>query len=85
MDGFPRVVEGTVVYMRSEREGREPCICCPDGVHVFSQGIALDEYEDRWPYDRDEPSPHRWINDMIRVGFPEIEGKRVRLTMEVLD
>ena len=81
-----RSVEGVVRFMRSEQSAdREGCVCCPDGVHVFARGVDLDQYEGEWPYSREGgSSPGDFVHDMVREAGPEAEGKRVRITFEVL-
>lgn len=84
-------VEGTVELLiagrdTEERSDRSDCICCP-GPHNFARGIKVDEYEGRYPY-RDSSAPRDWISDMLSALWREhryaLEGRRVRLTMELL-
>lgn len=63
--------EGIVRYDRSAAGG--DCICC-DGVHIYGQHIeGVPEFGFRLAY------------DAISARKGEIEGKTVRITVELLD
>ncbi|WP_258570033.1 DUF551 domain-containing protein [Burkholderia sp. MBR-1] len=76
-------IEGTVRFMRSEEE-KQVCVCCPPGGgHIFSRRVEWDDWETRHPAHFGN-GPDVLINSKVTDGNRN-EGKRVRLTVEVLD
>lgn len=78
------VIEGTVYFLRSKRdaEGETKCACCPDGHHIFGRAVKWDV----WATNRPE---HFGNGPDVLVGSAvtdknKNEGKRVRVTVEVL-
>jgi hypothetical protein len=70
-------IEGTVRFIRSDHS---ECCCC-DGPHICSKTVDFDNW--------DSPTPAHFPRDANRfvldnVTAPEFEGRRVRLTIEVL-
>lgn len=72
-------IEGKVNFQRTSDE---QCVCC-EGGHVFSKSIEITPY----------PSIHAglevstvsdFVNEFISTA-PNIENKRVRVSIEVLD
>lgn len=72
-------IEGKVIFQRSDSD---KCVCC-DGNHIFSRGIEIEPY----------PSVYRGLNvetvsDFIHETISttkNIENKKVRISIEVLD
>ncbi|KVC71410.1 hypothetical protein WI73_11330 [Burkholderia ubonensis] len=76
-------IEGIVRFMRSEAE-KQVCVCCPPGGgHIFSRRVEWDE----WKTNR---AAHFGNGPDVLIGSKVLdlnqnEGKRVRVTVEVLD
>jgi hypothetical protein len=79
----PVSVEGVVTLHRSEREGAEDCICC-EGPHVYGSGIDTDPFEYPWSAEP-KTSVHDWLNMQVSHHRFDLEGKRVRVTLEVVE
>lgn len=76
-------VEGVVVYQRSSA-GEQVCICCPAGTgHVFSRRVDFEPFESAYP-EHFGRGAQEFIGT-IALQDRALEGKRVRLTVEVLD
>lgn len=75
-------IEGTISFMRSDAES-QVCVCCPPKTgHIFSRGVDWDAWETGAP-------EHfgRGPDVLVRryaTGINANEGKRVRVTVEVL-
>lgn len=76
-------IEGEVVFMRSkDRPGEKPCMCCGGGPHIFGRYVKIEP----------QPSIYKGLMMDSVGGFldealhtiPGIEGRRVRITIEVL-
>lgn len=82
------VLEGVAKLWKSGRDSRsrgkesdEQCICC-EGAHVFGSDIILPEYDPNRNPDRGWRSE---IFEFVHHRKAWIEGRRVRITVEVLD
>ena len=77
-----RSVEGRVRYMRSSSDDRA-CACCPDGKgHVFSRSVDFDQFATGLPEHFGRGAEEFLYSVALRGGY---EGKRVRLTVEILE
>jgi len=74
-------IDGVVVFMRSESEGGDRCICC-DGPHIFNRRLVLDPWESRLPKHM-QTSVNDWLYDAVLFDNAN-EGARVRVTVEIL-
>lgn len=74
-------IEGTIVFMRGDPE-TQACICCPPKEgHIFSRRVEWDKWQTR----RSENSgygPDALLAEVL--DFNQNEGKRVRVTIELL-
>ncbi|HEY3599722.1 MAG TPA: hypothetical protein VGL08_19675 [Paraburkholderia sp.] len=76
------VIEGTVRFMR--RFDGNQCACCPPGAgHIFGRRVEWDKYDTRRP--EHFGSDARVFVNSRTTDLNENEGKRVRLTVEVID
>lgn len=76
-------IDGTVRFMRSEA-GNQVCVCCPPGGgHIFSRYVEWDEWQTRRAAHFGN-GPDVFVGSKV-TDFNHNEGKRVRLTVEVLD
>jgi hypothetical protein len=79
------VTFGVISFTRSERrDGEKPCICCPgEPGHIHSRGVKFGPFNDLYP----EHFGHGVSEFLGSVALYEnsYEGKRVRVTIEVLD
>lgn len=70
---------GTVRFLRSEPQ-EHVCVCCPKGSgHIFNRRVDFSDYD--WP------GPHRDVQEFLYLAAlrdASHEGKRVRVTVEVL-
>lgn len=73
-----REIEGEVVFHRSERD---ECKCC-DGNHVYGRTIIVEQRPSIYP-GLQMDSVRDFINECL-VTIPEIEGKKVRISIEVI-
>lgn len=68
-----------IIYMMRGDPKDQACVCCKPGTgHIFSRGV---KFEDQRPY-------VNRINDLIdsvACRNTEFEGKRIRVTIEVLE
>lgn len=77
-----RTIEGTAIFMR-DATSRSPCVCCPPGEgHIFARHVKWDEWETNRPAHFSN-SADVLISKMLDAN--ETEGKRIRVTVEVLD
>lgn len=76
---------GVIQFMRSERrDGEQPCKCCPgEPGHIFSRNVKFGPFEDIYP----EHFGHgvREFLGSVALNDNSLEGKRVRVTVEVLE
>lgn len=76
---------GIIHFKRSERrEGQAPCKCCPgEPGHIFSRGVEFGPFEDIYP----EHFGHgvQELLGSVALNDNRFEGKRVRVTVEVLE
>ena len=83
-----REIEGEIVLHRTEPRDT-PCICCGGGPHIYGREVKIEGgYEGEfWCPPEDGSNLHDWLNDMTREASKtgDTEGKRVRVTFEVLD
>ena len=74
-------IEGRIRFMRSEP--RDPTCGCCDGPHIFCRTVDFDPWETN--------HPEHFGNDAnilvyaVATDHNAYEGKRVRVTVEVLD
>ena len=76
-------IEGTIKYMHSDPK-KQDCICCPPGKgHIFARGIEFEPFDSALP----EHFGHteREFLYTIALAYNGYEGKRVRVTVEVID
>jgi hypothetical protein len=79
---------GTVVLLHSNQlPGREnekkDCICCPDfPSHVFGINFKLPPYPSVFP-EHFGRSLDYWVQSMF--SFTKLEGRRIRITAELID
>lgn len=77
--------EGVIRFMRSEPKPNEPhCACCPGQPgHIYSRGVKFGPFDDVYP----EHFGHgvRELLGSIALTDNSLEGKRVRVTVEVLE
>ncbi|MET3371975.1 hypothetical protein ABIC89_001016 [Variovorax boronicumulans] len=76
------VIEGVVKFMRSEPDGQQ-CTCCPEGGgHIFGRYIEWGAFDTRRP--KHFGNDARVFVDSRITDFNDNEGRRVRLTVELL-
>jgi hypothetical protein len=74
-------VIGVVKYRRSEEPST--CICCPGETHhIFSRYVDFGKFDSVYP-EHFGYGPREFIG--TQVLYDGFEGKRVRLTIEVLE
>lgn len=75
---------GVIRFSRSERrDGEQPCQCCPgEPGHIFNRRVEFGQFEDVYP----EHFGHGVTELLGSVALNDktFEGKRVRVTVEVL-
>ena len=73
-------VEGVIRYQKGEEA--TSCHCC-DGVHIYRRWVEYDDWGSKAPkhFDRDE---HQFMRDKILNVSESLEGRRVRITVELL-
>lgn len=79
-------INGVVEFKRSKANNeKEICGCCPDdgGGHIYSRSLELEAFDSNYP-------KHFGMNVQSFIGTEvlcknEFEGKRVRITVEVID
>lgn len=76
---------GVIEFMRSERQpGEQPCKCCPgEPGHIFSRGVKFGEFHDIYPAHFGHGV--RELLGSVALNDKTFEGKRVRVTVEVLE
>jgi hypothetical protein len=70
-------LEGSISFLRSTRPDAETCRCCV-GPHIFSSAVELER----------GVSVSKFVNDFATIkrdGKPAFEGKRVRITVEIIE
>lgn len=76
---------GVIEFTRSERKAGEPqCMCCPGETgHVFHRGVKFGPFHDVYP----QHFGHgvRELLGSVALENNAFEGKRVRVTVEVLE
>ncbi|MFK4706052.1 hypothetical protein ABIC83_002891 [Roseateles asaccharophilus] len=73
-------LHGRVHFMRSEVD-KQACVCCPaGGGHIFSRQLVIDE-----PAKKGSPKDVFDLLYTAALRNNSHEGKRVRVTVEVLD
>lgn len=75
-------IEGRIFFMRSEDKRAHGCICC-DGAHVFCRAVDWKPWETFRPEHLGNDAGV--LVDVVATDHDEYEGKRVRVTVEVLD
>ena len=83
-DAGGQSIEGVVKFMRSSdlpNSSKNKCICCPDGDHIFARGVEWDKYETNRP-EHFGNGPNVFVSGVTDNN--KNEGRRVRLTVEVL-
>jgi len=80
-------ITGKVVFLRGKEEPPY-CVCCGDPntphKHVFGHRIELDEHPKCTAIGLRIESVYDFINETMHI-IPNIEGKGVRVSVEVLD
>lgn len=75
-------IGGTVRFLRSDKEG-QVCVCCPTGTgHIFGRHIEWDSFDTCRPAHFGRTA--NVFVDSVVTDFNQFEGKRVRMTIEVL-
>ena len=75
-------VIGRVRYKRGVPT-EPPCICCPGSpAHIFARGVKFPRFESEYP-EHFGFGANEFIGTHVLYG--DFEGKRVRLTVEVLE
>lgn len=78
--------EGTMIFMRHDDDKPKECVCC-GGQHIFSRSVQLADLVDYWG--RPVTRPNEFVDDFACQKGPDkepiYEGKRVRITVEILD
>lgn len=74
-------IEGVIKY---ERNPNSKCVCCKgeSETHVFARWIELEKFESEYP-EHFGKSVSIWADSQVLSGG--FEGKRVRVTIEVLE
>lgn len=75
-------IEGTVRWYRWALDSTK-CTCCTNGQHVVARNIEITEYPSIFDGIRVTNVPTFVMDELVR--HPEWEGKRVRVTIEVVD
>jgi len=76
-------IEGRISYMHGAPDG-ERCKCCPPGTgHIFARGVEFEPFESAYP-DHFGHGAEQFLGT-VALEDNALEGKRVRLTVEVLD
>lgn len=77
-------VDGVVTFQRSEGANAADCRCC-DGPHIYGRSIEIDRKGEPRIY----PGLHleSWgqVIDDALVTTPGVEGKRVRISLEIIE
>lgn len=78
-------VIGVIRFMRSERRaGDQPCVCCPgEPGHIFNRRVEFGPFDDVYPKHFGHGVTEFLGSVALQVNA--FEGKRVRVTVEVLD
>ena len=77
-------IEGVVHFNREADPSKQVCICCPaGGGHIFGRGVNWDQWETGLPLHFGN-GPNELVHSKI-CGKNANEGRRVRVTVEVLD
>lgn len=68
--------EGVVVFQKSEDSS---CICC-EGAHVFSKRVDFEDHTNFYG------EPTSSSDELLQkfISYKNLEGKRIRVTIEVL-
>jgi hypothetical protein len=78
--------EGEIVIHRSDETEPKVCICCK-GPHIFGRHVVLEGLVDYWG--RPVTDSKWFVDDFACQKGPDkeplYEGKRVRVTVEILD
>jgi hypothetical protein len=75
-------IEGQVYLGREDPEG-ERCICCNGEPHIFMVGVDITPWQSRYGSYRKQLND--WISDFLSNRKLELDGKQVRVTIEVLE
>ncbi len=73
--------EGKVVFMRGDATKKKECICCDGPAHIFCRLVEFS-------FDSDYPAHFRRDADLFVSQLAtrnQFEGKRVRITVEVIE
>ena len=82
-------VIGKVIFLKSKKKkGEASCRCCKDykkgQYHIFGEYIKVPVRKSKYTYS-DIEDVADYIQDFIHDNMFEIEGKKVRITCEVLE
>jgi hypothetical protein len=75
-------VEGLVILGRSDPES-EKCLCCSGEPHIYMVLVDISPWQSVYGSHRKQLQD--WISDFLSARKLELEGKRVRVTIEVLE
>lgn len=79
------VAEGSILFMRSEGADADRCVCC-DGPHIFGSTVVLQGLVDGWGHAVKDP--RAFVKNFATKKGPDkkplYEGRRVRVTVEIL-
>jgi hypothetical protein len=70
-------IDGSLNFLRSTGKDAARCTCC-EGPHIFSREVVLDHGVSVAKFVRD-------FATIMRDGKPVFEGRRVRLTVEIIE
>lgn len=75
---------GVIRFLRSElRDGERPCNCCPgQSGHIFNRSVEFGSFEDIYP--KHFGHGVKELLGSVALNDNAFEGKRVRVTVEVL-
>lgn len=83
-----KTITGTVFLMKSEKS-KEKCVCCntKDGRHVFGMGVHWENHFKKYAgLEKEKADEHDLVRELINSNnLDEIEGKKVRLTIEIIE
>jgi hypothetical protein len=77
-------VEGVVYCMRSEPKD-PPCGCCGGMPHFYGVGVKIEPQKSNYYTAFTNKSIEDFLHEFVAIRKNEIEGKRVRVTIEVLE
>jgi hypothetical protein len=74
-------IEG-FVKLSFNNEGDSKCACCPEGKHIYSGHV---KWENHFDHINQQGDAEDLVQQFIFQNKPSLNGKRVKLTIEVID